>query len=81
MRNRAAVIAEAGNLLMMPGRSSGADWIAYAQALTEAGVVSMEAADAKNAEALFDAGDQLYQACRNCHTQYMVPLHEARKSQ
>ena len=81
VRNSAAVLAEAGNLLMMPGRSSGEDWIAYAEALTEAGVVSMAAADARDAAALFEAGGQLYQACRNCHTQFMVPLQEARKSQ
>ena len=80
VRNSAAVVAETGNLLMMPGRSSGPDWVAYAQGLTEAGVVAMAAAEARDAEALFDAGGQVYQACRACHEQYMVPLQEARNT-
>lgn len=80
VRNGATVVAETGNLLLMPGRSPGPDWVGYAQALTEAGVVAMAAAEAKDAGALFAAGGQLYQACRDCHDQYMVPLHEARGS-
>jgi hypothetical protein len=78
VRNAAAVIAESGNLLMMPGRSAGPEWIAYAQALTASGVVSMAAAEAQDADALFDAGGQVYQACRACHEQYLVPIQAAR---
>ena len=77
---KAAVIAESGNLLMMPGRSAGPEWVGYAQALTESGVVAMAAAEARNADALFDAGGQVYQACRACHEQYLVPLQEARNA-
>ena len=66
---------------MMPGRSAGPDWVAYAQALTEAGRVAMAAAEAKDAAALFDAGGQVYQACRACHEQFLVPLLEARSSE
>ena len=53
--------AEAGNLLMMPRRAAGPDWIAYA-------------------EALVAAGSEIYQACRSCHAQFMVPLEEARNA-
>ena len=81
VRNSAAVVAETGNLLLMPGRSAGPDWVAYAQELTGAGEVAMAAAEAQDAEALFDAGGQVYQACRACHEQYLVPLEEARSSQ
>lgn len=80
VRNSAAVIAESGNLLMMPGRSAGPEWVGYAQALTESGMVAMAAAEAQNADALFDAGGQVYQACRACHEQYLVPLQEARNA-
>ncbi len=72
--NGALVIAESGNLLMMPGRSAGPDWDAYAQQLTRSGEIAMAAAEARDAAALFDAGGQVYQACRACHAQYMVSL-------
>ena len=80
VRNGAAVVAEAGNLLMMPGRAAGPDWVAYAQELTVAGEVVMAAAAARDADALFDAGGQLYQVCRACHEVYMVPLEQARNA-
>ncbi len=81
VRNGAAMVAESGNLLMMPGRAGGPEWVAYSQQLTAAAEVAMAAADARDADALFDAGGQVYQACRACHDQYMVPLLEARASQ
>ena len=70
VRNHAAIVAETGNLLMMPGRAGGADWIAYARALQAAGERAMAAAEARNADALFDAGGELYQACVACHATY-----------
>ncbi len=81
VRSSAALVGETGNLLMMPGRASGPAWVAYAQGLTAAAEVAMAAAEARDADALFDAGGQLYQVCRACHEQYMVPLEEARSSQ
>ena len=81
VRNSAAVAAETGNLLMMPGRAAGPDWVAYSEELTAAAVVAMAAADAQDADALFDAGGQLYQACRACHDQYLVPLVKARNAE
>ena len=80
VRNSAAIVAETGNLLLMPGRTAGANWIAWAQSLTVAGEVAMAAAEAHDADALFDAGGQLYQVCRACHQRYLVPLEEARRS-
>ncbi len=80
VRNSAAVVAEAGNLLMMPGRSAGSDWDAFARALTGGGEAAIAAAEARDASALFDAGGQIYQVCRGCHEQYMVPLEEARSA-
>jgi hypothetical protein len=79
VRNNAAVVAETGNLLMMPGRGTGGPkWAIYAQALTAAGEVAMAAADAQDADALFDAGGEIYQVCRACHAEYMVPTEEMR---
>lgn len=81
VRNSAVIMAEAGNLLMMPGRALGPDWVAHAQALTLAGQAAMAAAQARDADALFAAGGQLYEVCRACHEQYLVPLEEARRAQ
>jgi hypothetical protein len=67
----AALVAETGNLLMMPGRNAGPDWQAYAQDLVDAGAVALNAAQARDSDALFDAGGQIYQVCLACHSQYM----------
>ena len=80
VRNNAALVAESGNLLMMPERSMGPEWVAYAQAMIGAGRGVMAAAEVRDAEALFDAGGDLYQTCRACHTQYMVPIAQARST-
>lgn len=66
----AATLSEAGNLLMLPGRSAGDDWNEYAAGLVTAGKGAMDAALQRDAEALFDAGGNIYQVCRACHNQY-----------
>jgi len=68
----AATLGEAGNLLMMPGRAAGEDWMAWSRQLTATGKLALQAAQARDADALFDAGGQIYQACRGCHAQYWV---------
>ena len=65
---------------MMPGRSGGKDWNGYALQLVDAGTAAMSAAEAHDAAALFDAGGQIYQVCRSCHAQYLIPLEEARSA-
>jgi hypothetical protein len=67
-----AVVAETGNLLMLPGRSQGDDWLAYSIGLRDAGKLTMKAALEKDAEALFDVGGNIYQVCKSCHNQYWV---------
>ena len=68
----AATLTEAGNLLMMPGRAAGDDWIEYAQGLTAAGQLAIKAAQDQDDEALFEAGGRIYQVCRACHDQYWI---------
>src|SRR5262249_22084883 len=41
--------------------------------LHDAAMVMLKAIDEKNAEALLDSGDQLDQACENCHLKYWYP--------
>ena len=69
--NNALTLAEAGNLLMIGSRAKDqGNWIEAAQALVDAATVVLQAAQAKNVDAVNDAGDRLVRVCRNCHTQY-----------
>ncbi|MEM1404892.1 MAG: hypothetical protein AAGG55_16260 [Pseudomonadota bacterium] len=68
--NASALLAEAGNLMMIPGRSAGLDWNRHAMRMSAAGKQALDAAVAKDATALFDAGGEIYQACLACHMQY-----------
>jgi hypothetical protein len=74
----AATLSEAGNLLMMPGRANGDDWVEYSQALVDAGELALQAAEAQDSEALFDAGGRIFQVCKACHTQYWVEVDETK---
>lgn len=77
VRNAAAVVVESGNLLMMPGRSRGEDWDEFSRGMMTMGEKAMAAADAQDAEALFEVGGQLYNVCVACHQQYMLADQEA----
>jgi hypothetical protein len=76
-----AMIAESGNLLMMPGRENGADgrgedWIAYSQAIVDTGNKLLEASQAQDKQAIFDIGGDLYRVCVACHQRYAYPDEE-----
>ncbi|MDA0791073.1 MAG: hypothetical protein O2780_16635 [Proteobacteria bacterium] len=78
VRHSANVVAEAGNLLMMPGYSRDeADWIEISSGLTTVGQRVIAAAEAKDAVALFDTGAELYNVCVSCHQLYMAKDGEA----
>ncbi len=73
VRNNATLVAEAGNLLMMPGyRADDTDWVEYAAALVKVGMAARQAAIAKDADALFDAGGRIYNVCKACHNRYAL---------
>jgi hypothetical protein len=71
--NAAFIVAESGNLMMMEGRAI--DQGAYAtmsQQLVEVGLRALEAADARNLDAVFDMGAEVYYVCTNCHAAYAI---------
>ncbi len=73
VRNNATTVAEAGNLLMMPGYAAdNGDWMEYAEGLIAAGIGAREAAQARDADALFQAGARVYSVCLACHNRYMI---------
>jgi cytochrome c556 len=48
-------------------------FIGRAKALHEAGMAAVAAADAKDAQKLFEVGEQIERACENCHSHYWYP--------
>lgn len=71
VQEQAIALAEAGNLLMVGGRSKGAAWMRMARAQVDAAEAAAKAAAAKNGDRLSSAADALYETCANCHKQYM----------
>jgi len=71
VRHNALTLAESGNLLMIGDRARDkGDWMKMSQALVDAGVVALKAAEARNPEALFEAGGRVYEVCEQCHNRY-----------
>lgn len=71
VRNSAATLIEAGNMLTLEGRAKDQkQWANYAKHLSKAAELALNAAQAKNKDALFDAGGDIYNACKACHDKY-----------
>lgn len=54
-----------------------AEFVRHAQALTDAAVMAVGAADARSVKVLFEAGDKIDQACETCHLKYWYPKGKA----
>ena len=75
VRMHAIQLAESGNLLMLPSRSNGSkEWVTQAQALIEASNRALKAIDAKDKDAVFTIGGDIYDVCTNCHRQFSPEL-------
>jgi hypothetical protein len=75
VRNAAVIVAESGNLLMMvPRARDGGDWMRASQAMIDSGRATMKAAEAKDADKVFELGGVIYNACTNCHAKYALGL-------
>lgn len=72
LQNNALNLAEAGNLLLLPGRAKDkGDWTKNAQALVDTGSQAFKAANAKDAKALEKIGDKIDEVCESCHAIYL----------
>jgi hypothetical protein len=70
--NNAAALIEAGNLLQMGNRAVDKDdWAKMSQAMTNAGIKALKAAQAKSADDVLAVGEDIYLSCDNCHRRYM----------
>lgn len=71
VQNNAAILVESANLLQLPGRAEDLqDWAEYSQGLATMSHKAFAAAEAKDADALFAAGADIYQVCLACHQKY-----------
>ncbi len=71
LASQALMLAESGNLLMMPGRARDqGNWITDSKLMIDAGAAAYKAARAKDLDGVRAVNDQLYQSCVSCHTQY-----------
>jgi hypothetical protein len=71
VRNAAYVVAESGNLLMMPSRAKdGGEWMQATQLMMDAAQKAIRAAESRDTTAVFDVGAEMYDACTNCHSKY-----------
>ena len=73
VRASAMTLMEAGNLLMMGERPRDNEaWIAYTQNMIDAAATALAAAEAEDAEAVFDVGESVYNTCNACHSVYWI---------
>ena len=73
VHDAAMVVAESGNLLLLPGRArEGKTWTQQAQSLTRLGLEAMKASDAKDKDAMLRIGGDLHDACEECHRVYVL---------
>ena len=79
IENSGLAMAEAANLLTIPGRVCGngkpvpvqnADWQRFVQGLRDAGMATYKAGQSKNMDMLIEAADTVTTACMNCHEVY-----------
>ena len=72
----AVLLAESGNVLMMPGRSRDqGEWARNARLLVDAGAAAYRAARAKDANALSALDASINASCLGCHKQYRPNVH------
>lgn len=68
---QALMLAESGNLLMMPGRARDQDnWTKDSKAMIDAARAAYKAALAKDMAGILALSDRLTESCVTCHRQY-----------
>jgi hypothetical protein len=79
VENAGIAVAEAANLLTIPGRMcangkpapiQNADWRMWVQELRDAGMATYKAAQSKNQDMILEAAGVVSEACQHCHDKY-----------
>lgn len=71
LRNRAVLLAESGNLLLLGGRAKDdAVWRKTARMMAASGAAALRAAKARDADGVAAAGNLAVDACEMCHERH-----------
>lgn len=70
VENAAWVLAESGNLLLLQERVQGDHWVAMSRSMIGIGMRAVEAAQARDADRVFEVGGDVYLVCTGCHAVY-----------
>ena len=71
VENAAFMLAESGNLLLLEERAQGqGHWVAMSRAMIDVGRRAVEAAQARDPDAVFETGGDIYLVCTGCHAVY-----------
>ena len=74
----AIIVAEATNLLKLPGyRKDEDEWPKFVDVLHDRAVDAQKAIASRDAKAIEQAGSDLYQVCEDCHATYARKRREA----
>lgn len=72
VQDSALMLAETGNLLLMPGRAKdNDDWAKFSKSLINQGSKAFKAANAKDAKSLEGIGNDIDDVCETCHAKYL----------
>jgi len=71
IRNQALMLAESGNLLLMPNRARDqGDWVKETKVMVDLATSAYRAAQVKDMDAILALNDKLADSCIVCHQQY-----------
>ena len=80
VENDAAIVAEGGNLMLLPGRvrkldPKDQDWTNFTNQMITLALAEKQAVAAKDGQKMFDIGAKLYDdGCTACHQKYLIPF-------
>ena len=81
LEHHATQLAAAGSWVALGGAGEAdpgwvrlPNWKMYAQELTDAAVMALDAAQSQNLDAVLKAGDALVESCERCHTEFKPDL-------
>jgi hypothetical protein len=81
LQSQALMLAEAGNLLLMPGRARDqGDWVKDSKLMIDVGAAAFKAARGKDLPGIVALNDQLNTACVTCHEQYRPNYRKRRQT-
>ena len=70
LRGSAKTLADSGRVLLTAAHKDDTEWGEMARGLVTEAEATITAIDAKDADALSEAGDRVFMACKTCHDRF-----------